>query len=490
MEPLTRSFLLGIVVLPNETHADGGKVMDKDETMKLKEIIQFYRMVLDNIQNGTIITDPQGKIIFFSKTYGKFLDVDPLDVIGKHCREVIENSRMDIVGRTGIAEINQTQRIKDQDMIVQRIPIEQNGKVVAVFGQVMFKDIRDLQSLARKLNMLESKVELYEKELISLRSSKYTINNIIGRSDKIVQVKQMALRAALSNAPVLLMGESGTGKELFAHAIHHASERRPYPFVRLNCAAIPKDLLEAELFGYEAGAYTGAGIKGKPGKFELAHQGSIFLDEISDLPLDMQPKLLRVLEEKEMERIGGNRMNKSDFRLIAATHENLELLVESGKFRKDLFFRLNVIPISIPPLRERKEDIPLIAEHIIKNLNKELGTHVLHIAPEVMNIFQNSRWPGNVRELANVLERILHAIDEDTIQIGHLPIFLQNRSAEHPHTHSRSTLLKGLKQDLEKEALLHAMQMANNNKSKAAKLLGIHRTALYKKMKKTQVEVS
>ncbi len=462
--------------------------MESRERVKPEDLIHFYRMILDHIQNGIMITDPDGKVIFFSKTYGDFLGVDPSDVIGKHCRKVIENSRMEIVAQTGIAEINQAHRIKGQDMIVQRIPIEQNGKVVAVFGQVMFKDIRDLQSLARKLNMLESKVALYEKELISLRSSKYTINNIIGRSDKIVQVKQMALRAALSNAPVLLMGESGTGKELFAHAIHHAGERRPFPFVRLNCAAIPRDLLEAELFGYEAGAYTGAGHKGKPGKFELAHQGSIFLDEISDLPIDMQPKLLRVLEEKEMERIGGNRMNKSDFRLIAATHENLEHMVEAKKFRKDLFFRLNVIPISIPPLRERKEDIPLIAEHLLKNLNKELGTHVLNISPAVMDIFQNSRWPGNVRELANVLERVLHAIDGDTIEIGHLPLFLQTRAEE--QTNYRTTLLKGLKEDTEREAMIHAMRIANNNKSKAAKLLGIHRTALYKKMKKAQDRIN
>ena len=283
------------------------------------------------------------------------------------------------------------------------------------------------------------------------------------------------------------MGESGTGKELFAHAIHHASERRPYPFIRLNCAAIPKDLLESELFGYEAGAYTGAGSRGKPGKFELAHQGSIFLDEISDLPLDMQPKLLRVLEEKEMERIGGTRLNRSDFRLIAATHENLERMVEQGKFRKDLFFRLNVIPISIPPLRERKEDIPLIVEHLLRNLNKELGTHVTVIKPAVMEILQDNPWPGNVRELANVMERMLHTVDKDAADISHLPIFLRNHTAL--ASQGRCTPLKGMKDDLEREAMLHAMQAANNNKSQAAKLLGIHRTALYKKIKKNNARI-
>jgi transcriptional regulator with PAS, ATPase and Fis domain len=316
-----------------------------------------------------MITDPEGKIIFFSKTYGNFLGIDPKETIGKHCTEMIENTRMDIVAKTGIPEIDQPHRIMGQDMVVQRIPIKLDGKVIAVYGQVMFKDVRDVQALANKLNFLESKVEFYEKELESLRSSKYTINNIVGKTEGIVELKKLALKAAATNAPVLLIGESGTGKELFAHAIHHASERRRYPFIRLNCAAIPKDLLEAELFGYEPGAFTGAGSKGKPGKFELAHQGTIFLDEISDLPLEMQPKLLRVLEEKEMERLGGTRLTKCDFRLIAASHENLEKCVEEGKFRKDLYYRLNVIPIQILPLRERKEDIPTIAEHLIQTLN-------------------------------------------------------------------------------------------------------------------------
>jgi len=462
--------------------------MNPKKKEELQEKIRFYENVLDNIYNGVMITDKEGKIIFFSKTYGKFLGIDPRQVIGKHCLEVVENSRMDVVAKTGTAEINQAHRIMDQDMVVQRIPIEKDGKVIAVFGQVMFKDVRDVHTLARKLNVLESKVELYEKELESLRSSKYTIDNIVGKSKGIVEVKNAVLKAAMINAPVLLMGESGTGKELFAHAIHHASERRLYPFIRLNCAAIPKDLLEAELFGYETGAFTGAGSKGKPGKFELAHLGSIFLDEISDLPLDMQPKLLRVLEEKEMERIGGNRLTRSDFRLIAATHENLEKYVEQKKFRKDLFYRLNVIPIQIPPLRERKEDIPLIALHLIELFNKELGTHVLKVAPEVLQVFQSYYWPGNVRELANFLERILYTMDGDTIKMEHLPIFFQGMVGRTSKTQVAG--LKKAKDDMEKEMLLQAIRISQYNKNKAAKMLGIHRTALYKKMKKFDIPVS
>ena len=459
--------------------------MAQNDLNELQGKIRFYETILDNIHNGVMITDPDGKIIFFSKTYGNFLGVVPERMVGKHCTEVLENTRMHIVAKTGVPELNQPHRIKDQDMVVQRIPIEMNGEVIAVYGQVMFKDVRDVHALSKKLNVLESKVEFYEKELESLRSSKYTINNIVGKSERITDLKKLALKAAQTNAPVLLIGESGTGKELFAHAIHHASDRRLHPFIRLNCAAIPKDLLESELFGYEPGAFTGAGTKGKPGKFELAHHGTIFLDEISDLPLEMQPKLLRVLEEKETERLGGTRITKSNCRLIAATHENLEKSIEQGKFRKDLYYRLNVIPIYIPPLRERKEDIPYIAGNLIEILNKDLGTGMPRISSEVLTIFENYDWPGNVRELANILERTLYAVEGGTIEVHHLPFFLQRMRSESNKT--QPSHLKRLREDMEKEALLHAIRVSNDNKNKAARLLGIHRTALYKKMKKLNI---
>ena len=459
--------------------------MDTKEMNRLQDKINFYEAILDNIHNGVMITDSEGEIIFFSKTYGHFLGVDPNRMVGKHCTEVLENTRMHIVAKTGIPEINQPHRIKDQDMVVQRIPIEINGEVIAVYGQVMFKDVRDVHALSKKLNVLESKVEFYEKELESLRSSKYTINNIVGKSERIVELKKMALKAAQTNSPVLLIGESGTGKELFAHAIHHASERRLHPFIRLNCAAIPKDLLEAELFGYEPGAFTGAGNKGKPGKFELAHHGTIFLDEISDLPLEMQPKLLRVLEEKETERLGGTRITRSNFRLIAATHENLENSIEHGKFRKDLYYRLNVIPVHIPPLRERKEDIPYIVINLIEILNKDLGTGVPKVSSEVLMIFEHYDWPGNIRELSNILERAIYAVESDTIEVRHLPFFLQRMRLE--SIKPQHSQLRRLREEMEKEALLHAIRVSNDNKNKAARLLGIHRTALYKKMKKLNI---
>jgi transcriptional regulator with PAS, ATPase and Fis domain len=448
----------------------------------LQEKIHFYELVLDNIRNGVMITEPSGKIIFFSQAYGDFLGIDPRQAMGRHCRDVVENTRMEIVAQTGLPEINHPHRIKGQDMVVQRIPIKQNGRTIAVYGQVMFEDVRDVQALAKKLSLLESKLELYEKELTHLRSSKYTIKNIIGQSGEMTELKKLALQAAKTNAPVLILGESGTGKELFAHAIHYASDRRAFPFIRLNCAAIPRDLLEAELFGYEPGAFTGAGSKTKPGKFELAHQGTIFLDEIGDLPLEMQPKLLRVIEEKETERLGGTRLIHSNFRLITATHAPLEKLVTEGRFRKDLYYRLNVLPLAIPPLRDRKEDLPPLTHHLIQMLNKDLGTNVLRPEAEVLDRFRQYDWPGNVRELINVLERVLYAIDSDTIRIQHLPIFLQTLKKKVPSSGAAS--LKRLKEDLEKEALAQAMEKAQYNKQRAAQVLGIHRTALYKKIKK------
>lgn len=464
--------------------------MESAAVKALLEKIQLYEGVLNNILSGVLITDPDGYVIFFSDTYGKFLGMDPKAQIGKHTTDVIENTRMHIVARTGVPEINHPHQIMGRNQIVQRIPIYINGKLAAVFGQVMFEDIKDVQILADKLNILESKVQLYEKELENLRASKYSCRNIVGSSQVMTELRRLAQRAAKVNSPVLLVGDSGTGKELFAHAIHRASDRHRKPFIRLNCSAIPKDLLEAELFGYEPGAFTGAGTKGKPGKFELAHQGTIFLDEVSELPLEIQPKLLRVVEEKIVERLGATRPVKCDFRLIAATNENLEDCIRRGKFRKDLYYRLNVIPLHIPPLRERREDIPLIASHLLQSLCRDFGLAAKGISPEVMKIFQNHDWPGNVRELSNILERTLTLLDErdEMIHVEHLPLFFRSLSTRSERSQPR--ILKDLRATSERDAVLHAIRAANNNKNEAARILGIHRTALYKKMKKLNLPLS
>lgn len=448
---------------------------------------ELLKLILDNIYNGIMVTNAEGYVTHINTPYGRFLGVDPEKQIGRHCTEVVENSRMHIVAKTGKAEINQSHHIKGQKMVVQRIPIKKDGKVIAVFGQVMFKDIRDVGKLAKKLSMLESKVELYERELISLRSTKYSVESIVGVSEAMTDLKKELVKAAGTHLPVLISGESGTGKELFAQAVHHSSPRKLHAFVRINCAAIPRDLLESELFGYEPGAFTGAQFKGKPGKIEIAHHGTVFLDEIGDLPLEMQPKLLRVIEEKEVERVGGTSVIQVDFRLVAATNQSLERMVQEGRFRKDLFYRVNVLPLHIPPLRERPEDIGPLAAHLLQQIAQDSSLNEVRLHPSAEEILQNYHWPGNVRELNNVLERVCSTLEGEVIYPRDLPFYL-SRDRTSSSDSGRSSL-RQLTTRSEKEAILFALASANHNKAKAAEMLGIHRTLLYKKMKKLGISL-
>jgi PAS domain S-box-containing protein len=446
----------------------------------------MFELIFESIYNGVMVTDSKGYVTHFNRPYGQFLGVDPKKQIGKHCTEVIENTRMHIVADTGKAEINQSHSINGQNMVVQRIPIKKNGKVIAVFGQVMFKDVRDVGRLAKKLSLLESKVELYEQALISLRSTRYTFDSIAGDSETIRFLKKEALKASATNLPVLITGESGTGKELFAQAIHNASPRRLNPFVRINCAAIPRELMESELFGYDRGAFTGATYKGKPGKFELAHRGTLFLDEIGDLPLEMQPKLLRVLEEKEVERVGGTSLIRVDFRLIAASNQNLESMMTAGRFRKDLYYRLNVVSLNIRPLRERPDDIVPLSRHMLEQFAVDYSLPTIKTDPQTEAVLAKHDWPGNCRELYNVLERTVSSLEGNIIRPTDLP--MQLYSGEKKSVTLTGLSLKDVQGNAERDAILSVLAATNNNKAKAARLLGIHRTLLYKKLRKYGVD--
>ncbi len=439
-------------------------------------------LALDNIEFGTLVVDAEGIVTFYSKSYERFLGIPRAQVLGRHVADVIENTRMHLVVQSGQPEIGWKHNIKGQNMVVQRVPIrDEAGRIIGAVGQVMFRDVAEITELAQKLNLLEFKLEHYERELEHLRSSKYTFDHIIGTSSAIEAAKRLAVKASERNSTVLLLGESGVGKELFAHAIHHASERRSKPFVRFNCSSIPRELIESELFGYEAGAFTGAGRKGKPGKFELANQGTIFFDEIGEMPLEMQAKLLRVLQEKEVERVGGTKTMGVDFRLITATNADPEVLVKEGRLRRDLFYRLNVVPIHIPPLRDRREDISAICRHLMVRLREEQGVRPLSLSGEVLDLFQRYDWPGNIRELTNVLERASYAAEGPQIEIEHLPLFLHEVGRGRAGDRRRSNLREAVR-EAEREALLQALKMANGNKAKAAKLLGIHRTGLYQRL--------
>jgi transcriptional regulator with PAS, ATPase and Fis domain len=450
--------------------------------------LKLADLIFDHIENGALVTDVDGYILYFNRPYARFLGIESEQVIGKHVTEVLEGSRMHIVAQTGKAELNKIFTAKGRDMVVQRIPIFENGKVVAAFGQIMFKQISDVGRLANNLSLLESKLKLYEKELISLRSSRYNFDSIHGTSPPIVALKEAAHKAALTDLPILLTGESGTGKELFAQAIHQASSRHKNPSIHINCAAIPKELFEAELFGYAEGAFTGAKVGGKPGKFELADGGTLFLDEIGEMPLELQPKLLRVLEDRLFERVGGTRMIKSDFRIIAATNRDLQAMVKQKQFREDLYYRLNVVPLVVPPLRERRGDILPLARHLLDKIAENYPGSRYQLTPAAEKVLDGFHWPGNIRELLNVLERTAFTIEGNCINACDLPFYLSRPAV---------TALKGGQWNLgavvaeaEREALRKALELTGNNKARAAKLLGIHRTVLYKKMTKYQIPLN
>jgi transcriptional regulator with PAS, ATPase and Fis domain len=289
------------------------------------------------------------------------------------------------------------------------------------------------------------------------------------------------MQVARGNSNVLISGESGTGKELFAHSIHNASLRRKEPFIKVNCSAIPAELAESELFGYEDGAFTGARRQGKPGKFELADGGTIFLDEIGDMPLLLQGKLLRVIQEKEVERVGGVKTRKVDARIIAATNRDLKRLVGEGTFREDLYFRINVIEFKIPPLRERKQDIQVLADHFIKKYNDRFTKRVKGITDEAVEALVRYDWPGNIRELENIIERMMNYIESGWIDLKDVPEEIRSPVMESTRTAQSLALA-----DIEQEAIRAALDEARGNKSKAARLLGISRSKLYEKLSADQ----
>jgi len=309
---------------------------------------------------------------------------------------------------------------------------------------------------------------------------------IIGSSPNIVVARELARRAARSDSTVLITGETGVGKSLFAKAIHEASRRRERPFVTVNCAAIPETLIESEFFGYVDGAFTGASKKGKPGKFELAEGGTVFLDEIGDMSLTLQAKVLRVLQERIVERLGDTTETSVDVRVIAATNKDLTKLMESGKFREDLYYRLKVISINIPPLRDRREDIPEFVDCFLKCLNEICGTSVTHVHPVVMEAFIKYPWPGNLRELENALESALNLTDGDQLRLEHIPSHIWEYAIEIT-TKPGAEFDKDLDDSLaeyERDLLIAALKAAGNNRSEAARLLNISRSGLYKKLKK------
>lgn len=451
----------------------------KNELAEEEQKTKILKVVLDMAYEGIVIVDIDGNIAIISKPYADFLGVDDQQVVGMPVTEVIENTRLNVVVKTGKGEEAQLQKIGTRNILANREPIILDGEIKGAVGKVLFKNVKELNHLYKKFGHVQKELENYKGEFASQYSAKYSFSDIVGNTGKILEAKKIAKKAGQTDSNVLLVGESGTGKELFAHAIHKVSSRVYGRFVKVNCAAIPSDLLESELFGYEKGAFTGANKEGKMGKFEMADGGTIFLDEIGDMPLHMQVKLLRVLQEKEVERVGGVSSKSIDIRIIAATNQNLEEMVNEGKFRADLYYRLNVVMIKIPPLRERADDIVLLSEYLCKKVAKKFGRDECIISPKAMDYLRNYKWEGNIRQLENVIERAFNILDDRDFWIlpEHLP---KEITGIKPMGHINK--LEDIVAKAEKNAIVAAIKICGGNKKKAAEDLGISRTTLYGKM--------
>ena len=365
-----------------------------------------------------------------------------------------------------------------------------DGSVVGLFLYVIIQGMKEAQDVSRRISELSSAVEFYKQELSRERGARYGLDSITGKSQAILHLKEQIAQAARFTSTVLIEGETGSGKELIAHAIHALSARQASNFVRVNCSAIPPELMESEFFGYAAGAFTGAAKKGKLGRFALASGGSIFLDEVNLLTTTMQPKFLRVLQEMEVDPVGGDKSVPIDVRVIAASNIPLETLVEAGQFRSDLYYRLNVIRIQAPPLRARKEDIPLLTESFIARLNYQLGMVIEGVAPGAMELLMSYDWPGNVRELQNAVEGAMNRADspilrkKDFEQLEHRIRARKRRAVAGPGDYR----LKTARRAFERELIRDALAAAGGNRVKAAELLGISRTVLYQKMEQYELK--
>lgn len=452
-------------------------------------LVKNLERIFDPVPVPIILLNKHTEILMINQPFADYLGYSREEIMGKLVIEVDPNTRFPYVFKSKKPEIYCKHKFSNgHTALVHRIPVlDDEGEVAYGFGMVVFDDLKSLQEVLERNKLLEGKLMIYQEELKSIRGAKYSWDTIIGNSLVMQNVKMMSSKAAKTDSNVLIIGESGTGKELFAHAIHNDSKRFDGPFVKINCAAIPKDLLESELFGYEEGAFTGAKKHGKVGKFELANGGTIFLDEIGDMPLDMQVKILRVLQEKEIERIGGNRTIPIDTRIIAATNRDLKERIKEGEFREDLYYRLNVINIEVPPLRRRKEDIELITLKLMEKLSNNLGRYVSNITVEALESLKSYNWPGNIRELENVIERAINMTDTDTIELQHLPGFM----IAEPIDELKDTPLVSLRsavEEIEKSTIANCLKAVGYNKLKAAKILGISRTSLYEKIEKYQIE--
>jgi len=425
-----------------------------------------YAIILDSIAEGVFTVDLQWRITSFNRAAERITGFNRDEAIGQYCYEIFRSDQcfercpLKETMETGKTIVDREVRILDR--YNREVPVsvstallrDEDGEIIG--GVETFRDLSALKELQDEVR------------------EKYTFGDIVTRNPRMLEILKVLPEVAVSDATVLIQGESGTGKELFARAIHDLSPRKDGPLVKVNCAAVPETLLESELFGYVKGAFTDA-KRDKPGRFKLAEGGTIFLDEIGDMPLALQAKLLRVLESKEYEPLGATKTERADVRVVAATNRDLEQMVKEGQFREDLYYRLNVFKIALPPLRERSEDIPLLVEHFIAKLNRKTGKDIQGLNEEAMRLLLDHPWPGNVRELENVLEHAFILCKDRWIRPEHLPEYLRKGD---------TVISGGSLRQMERELIERTLKSCQGNISHAARQLGIHRTTLWRKLKK------
>lgn len=452
------------------------------------------RSVIELAYDGIMLINQQAEITMVNDGFCELYNVRESDLLGQFVGDIYPELAIQDVLQTGVKLDNIATLIAETQCLITILPLKDEQQIVGAVCKITYRGLKQLQEALKKVNALEQQLTYYQKELHDRRGTKYSFVDIIGDSAAIQCAKKEASAASRSLSTVLLIGESGTGKELFAHGIH-ASSSQSGLFVQVNCAAVPAELLESEFFGYAEGAFTGAKKGGKKGKFELAQNGTLFLDEIGDMPLALQTKLLRVLQEKEFEPIGSNRLIKLNTKIIAATNQNLEQLIAEGKFREDLYYRLNVMRIVIPPLRDRIEDIPKITESIITRLSQS-GFYLKGVTHSALTTLLTYNWPGNIRELHNLLERAANLTEDGYIDGQHLPTPLASNLVQaaplpevsnSPPINTPASYWKAINLT-EKELIMNALAETNGNKAQASRLLGISRTWLYTKLKKYNIE--
>lgn len=456
-----------------------------EKCSSLQNEAQLLESVMETTHRGVAVIDEHGYVLRVNKFFEEMFGYNREDIIGSSAMELIPEAHLSAAVETGVPRVYQLFCHKGRAFLLNRLPLFVEGKVKGVLGEFISFDGNQLKDLQKKLTVLEQQYPQEKADIAGIHAARFTFEHIIGQSRKIIQAKNIAAKAASSNSGVLITGESGTGKELFAHAIHNASERQDKPFVCINCAAIPAELLEAELFGFEDGAFTGARKGGKKGKFELADKGTVFLDEVGDMPLVMQAKLLRVLQDGRVEHVGGTSIISCDVRIIAATNRDLNKMVLAKAFREDLYYRLNVINLQLPALRERMEDFGELTATLLQAICNKLKIPDKRLSAQAHAILRSYSWPGNVRELLNCLEKLAVMTGSVEIKPNHLTVLqIPLQQLEHYGTERMASESDG---QTEKAKIIEILHQTGGNRSVAARLLGIHRSTLYEKLKKYHI---